>query len=91
MYRENKPHILAAMFFLTSHDGLNSPTKETFLPNYTEIGPVVADKKILKTFLKRYTGKISPAPWPPCFLTNHDGLNNLGRESSKEHFCQIIL
>ena len=25
------------------------------------------------------------------FLMNQDGLNNLGRGSPKEHFCQIIL
>ena len=29
--------------------------------------------------------------WRPCFLTNHESLNNLGRGYSKEHFCQIIL
>ena len=36
-------------------------------------------------------GKISPASWRPCFLTNPNGLNNLGRGSPKEHFCKIIL
>ena len=41
-------------------------------------------------FLYRYIGKISPAPWHPCFLTNPNGLNNLGRELPKEHFCKII-
>ena len=25
------------------------------------------------------------------FLTNHDGLNNLGRGSPKEHVCRVIL
>ena len=34
--------------------------------------------------------KISPAPWRPCFLTNPNGLNNLGTGSPKEHFCKII-
>ena len=34
--------------------------------------------------------KISPAPWRPCFLTNPNGLYNLGTESPKEHFCKII-
>ena len=29
--------------------------------------------------------------WRPCFMTNPNGLNNLGRGSSKEHFCNIIL
>ena len=55
-----------------------------------EIGPVVSDKKIFLGFLYRYIGKISSAPWWPCFLTNPYGLNNLGRGSSKEHFCKII-
>ena len=31
-----------------------------------------------------------PSPWRPCFLTNPNGLNNLGRGSQKEHFCKII-
>ena len=35
--------------------------------------------------------KISPTPLGPCFFTNHDGLNNLGRGSPKKHFCKIIL
>ena len=26
----------------------------------------------------------------PCFLVNHDGLNNLGRGSPMKHFCQVI-
>ena len=61
------------------------------MPSYNEIGPVVSDKKIFQVFLYRYIGKISPAPWRPCFLTNPNGLNNLGRGSPKEHFCKIIL
>ena len=36
-------------------------------------------------------GKISHAPWQPCFSTNPNGLKNLGRGSPKEHFCKIIL
>ena len=43
------------------------------------------------SFLYRYIGKISPAPWRPCFLTNPNGLNNLGRGSPKKTFCKIIL
>ena len=39
------------------------------------------------SFLYRYIGKISPPR--PCFLTIHDGLNNLGRGFQKKHFCQI--
>ena len=61
------------------------------MQNYIEISPVVSDKKIFKVFYIDYIGKISTAPWRPCFLTNPYGLNNLGRESSKEHFCKIIL
>ena len=64
---------------------------ETFLPSYNEIGLVVSDKKIFQVFYKKIIGKISPAPWRPCFLTNPNGLNNLGKESPKEHFCKIIL
>ena len=60
------------------------------MQNYMEIGPVASDKKIFLSFLYRYIGKISPDPWQPCFLTNPNGLNNLDRGSSKEHFCKII-
>ena len=60
---------------------------ETFLPRYYEIGPVVSDKKI---FLYRYIRKISPTPWRPRVFTNPNGLYNLGRGSSKEHFYKII-
>ena len=66
-------------------------TKDTFLPSYIEIGPLVSDKQIFKVFyIDTYIGKISPAPWRPCFLTNPNGLNNLGRGSLKEHFYKII-
>ena len=84
---------MAAMFFNESkwlEQYCNRITKGTFLQNYMEIGSVVSDKKIF-SFLYRYIGKISPAPWWPCFSTNPNGLNNLGRGSSKEHFCKIIL
>ena len=37
-----------------------------------------------------YIGKISPAHWRPCFLTNPNGSNNLGRGSLKKHFYKII-
>ena len=49
---------------------------------------MVSDKKIFKVFYIVYIGKLSPAPWRPCFLTNPNGLNNLGRGSLKEHFLQ---
>ena len=66
-------------------------TQGTFLQNNIEIGPVVSDKKIFKVFYIDYIGKISPAPWWPCFLTNPNGLNNLGRGLPKKLFCKIIL
>ena len=47
---------------------------------------MVSDKKIFKVFYIDNIGKISPAPWWPCFLTNPNGLNNLGRGSPKEPF-----
>ena len=93
IYRENKPRPLVAMFFDKSkwlEQSWYRITKETFLQNYIAIGPVVSDEKIFLSFLYRYIGKISPAPWRPCFLTNPHGLKNLGTESPKEHFCKII-
>ena len=53
MYRENKPRPLAAMFFDESKwldQSCKRITKETFLQNYMEIGPVVSDKKSFKVF-----------------------------------------
>ena len=47
------PLPLAAMFFDKSKRLEQSwlrVTKETFLPSDTEIGPLVSDKKIFKTF-----------------------------------------
>ena len=48
-------------------------------------------QKDFLNFLCSYIGKISSAHWRPCFLTNPNSLNNLGRGSPKEHFCKIIL
>ena len=93
MYRENKPRPLAAIFFDESkwlEQYCKRITKETFLQNYMEIGPVVSDKKIFKVFYTDNIVKISPAPWRPCFLTNPNGLNNLGTGLPKEHFCKVI-
>ena len=53
MYRENKPRPLAAMFFDESwrlEQSWEKVIKETFLPCYIEIGPVISDKKIFKVF-----------------------------------------
>ena len=50
---ENKPHPLAAMFFdksLLLEQSWKWVTKETLLPNYNEMGPVVSDKNIFKVF-----------------------------------------
>ena len=64
-------------------------TKDTFLPSYIEIGPMVSAKTIFKVFyIDTYIGKISPAPCRPCFLTNPNGLNNLGTGSPKKTFLQ---
>ena len=93
IYRENKPRPLAAMFFDKSkwlEQSSYRIIKGTFLQNYIAIDLVVSVKKIFLSFLYRYIGKISPAPWRPCFLTYPNGLNNLGRQSPKEHFCKII-
>ena len=49
IYRENKPHPLAAMFFDKSkwlEQSWYRTTKEIFLQNNIAIGPVVSDKKI---------------------------------------------
>ena len=94
IYRKNKPRPLAAMFSDESkwlEQSWQRITKGTFLQNYMEIGPVVSNKKIFLSFLYRYIGKRSPVPWWPCFLTNPNGLNNVGRGSTKEYFCKIIL
>ena len=63
---------------------------ETFLQSYNEISSVVSDKKRFKVFY-RYIRKISPDSWRPCFLTNHDGLNNLDRGLHKKHSCNVTL
>ena len=64
-------------------------TKGTFLQNYIEIGPVVLDKKIFKVFYIDILGKQALPPGGHVFLTNPNGLNNLGRGSPNEHFCKI--
>ena len=61
------------------------------MPSYIEIGPVLSDMKIFKVFYIDIQGKKSPTPWRPWFLTNHDGLNNLGRRLQKKHSCHVIL
>ena len=80
--------------FLTNPNGLNnlgrgSPNKH-FCKIIWKSVQWILTRRFLK-FLNSYRGKLSPAPWRPCFLTNPNGLNNLGRGSLKEHFCKIIL
>ena len=44
-------------------------TKDTFLPSYIEIGPLVSAKKIFKVFyIDTYIGKKSPAPLAAMFF-----------------------
>ena len=53
IYRENKPRPLAAIFFNELswlEQSWLRVSKGTFLPSYTEISPVVSDKKIFKIF-----------------------------------------
>ena len=80
--------------FLTNPNGLNNlgtgSPKEHFCKIIWKSVQWFRTRRFLK-FSIRYIGKISPAPWWPCFLTNPNGLNNLGRGSPKEHFCKIIL
>ena len=64
---------------------------ETFLPSYNEISPVISDRKIFQVFYKNIYGNSAPPPGGHVFLKNPNGLNNLGTESQKEHFCKIIL
>ena len=85
--------------FLTNPNGLNNPGRGLLKEHFCKIilivlkipGTEVSDKKIFKVFYIDYIGKISPAQWRPCFLTNVNSFNNLGKGSPKEHFCKIIL
>ena len=97
IYRENKLRTLAVMF-LTNHHGLNnhgrwSPRKHFCHVILKSVQWFLTRRVFFLSFLYRYEyiGKISPVPWRPGFLTNHNGLNNLGRELPKDHFCKIIL
>ena len=47
-------------------------------------------RRFLKFSIQIYREN-KPRPWRPHFLKNSNGLNNLGRESLKEHFRKIIL
>ena len=42
------------------------------------------------SLLYSHIGKMSPAPWQPCFVTDQNYLKEFGRGSPKEHLCQII-
>ena len=94
IYRENKPRPLAAMFFDESKWLEQSCKRITMQRNIS--AKLYGNRSSgfrqedFYSFLYRYIVKISPAPWRPCFLTNPNGLNNLGTGSPKEHFCKII-
>ena len=80
--------------FLTNPNGLHNLGRESPKEHFRKIiwkSVQWFQTRRLKSFLYRYIGKISPAPWRPCFLTNPNGLNNLSRKSPKEQFCKIIL
>ena len=81
--------------FLTNPNGLNNlgrgSPKKHFCKIIWKLVQWFLTRRFFLSFLYRYIGKISPAPWRPCFLTNPNGLNNLGRGSPKEYFCKIIL
>ena len=48
------------MFLFLNNDGLNNLDRRSpFLPYYTEIGPVVSDKKIFKIFYIDIEGKLA--------------------------------
>ena len=42
------------------------------------------------SLLYNHIGKMGPAPWQPCFLTDQNNFNNHSIRSPKEHLCQII-
>ena len=88
------PHPLAAMF-MTNHDYLNNlgrgSPKKHFCQVIMKLVQWFLTRNFFLSFLYRYIGKISPATWWPCFLTNHDCLNNLDRGLHKTHSCNIIL
>ena len=80
--------------YLTNPNGLNNLGRESPKEHFFKIIWKSVQWFLTRRFFKfstRYIGKISPAPWRPCFLTNPNGLNNLCRGSPKEHFCKIIL
>ena len=68
-------------------EGHQRNIKGTFLMNYIAINLVFSHNKISKVFFIDKIGNISPTHKLPCFLINHDGLNNLGRGSPRKHSC----
>ena len=51
------------------------------MPSYNEIDLTDSDKKIFKVFYTDKYGKLAPLHGGHVFLTNPNGLNNLGRGS----------
>ena len=91
IYRENKPCPLAAMNFWqiqTAWTILVEDHQKNISAKFYGNRSSGLGQDDFYIFL--YIGKISPAPWRPCFLTNPNDSNNLGRGSLKEHFFKII-
>ena len=62
-YIENKPCLLVAMLFDESwrlEQSWQRVTRGTFLPSYTEIGPVVSDKKNFEVYIDIQGNKPHP-------------------------------
>ena len=79
---------------LMNHDGLNNLDRGLQKKHSCNVILKLVQWFLTRRFLNflyRYIGKISPAPWWPCFLMNHDGLNNLGRGLQKKLSCRVIL
>ena len=61
-----------------------------FVSNYCQFGPVGYDKKIFFMFSLYLHWTNWPCPMVAMLSTDHINLNNLGRESPKDHLCQLI-
>ena len=86
-------YIYSGHVFLTNPNGLNNlatgSPKEHFYKIIWKSVQWFLTRRFLKFSIQIYSEN-KPRPWRPCFLTNPNGLNNLGTGSPKEHFCKII-
>ena len=91
MYIGNYPRSLTALF-LTNHAGLNNFGRESPRKHFCQVILKSVHWWFLKYSIQIYIVKISP-PLAAMFffLTNQNGLNNLGRGLPKKHFWKIIL